>query len=1071
MIDAGYIHLYNSPDAASDDYTVIADVSDDVWWLGSGGFHFDPDFPEEPYLYYRHRGPPGAAVYPEFPQTAWDTTDKQEFSSKGCTPNTNQYCRGLEGGLLCETFDFVDRITLDVAGDMTMLDRVHMLKSACSVQFSHQRSGFEFLGDGSMVVSYSDDSLAGFVYDEGTDRYGVDACFNTAAGYPQGLFRPQRDAFTQGKVLRLMPEVYRSGVYVGEDQYEVLAKGFRQPFRQAPNQVLNQLHIADVGDSDGGTTERFFTVQPGDKINAGWPCVEGLGRKGYREVARKDWLRSKGYDTCDGVYNARDGAPGADPEFVEANFAYRDGGIDPDYPGCNDLAGAAVSAITHYVGDALADDYNYNIFFADYARGCVARFKGQADGSVDWSRPYVFLDGISVGTGVTHMETDPNTGFLYMLDHKGARLIRASSDGDVIPIGPDGDGGLQDVPEVLVVESACQGSALNEVNWVEAGNNSYEGELHLNGLEYTNQFGTTRTRAYDGTIPGPTMRMKPGGTYKLRLYNDHDLAWPNEPGQVLNTPQEPCSTNLHTHGLHISPQEPADYASLEIKPGEFYEYVYKIPADHSGGTHFYHNHHHGSSAIQAGAGGVGMLIVEDNPFLDGKPADWPQDMPEVLLSLQRMSPTSSASTAFLSKDMLYTSTATQDHSIFNGCDEGEYVMEIMEQRWTRLRILHVGRDTNIVLTVTPEDNEETACDMGLLALDGVYISPAPRMLADSRMFFSVASRVDVLIRCPAQGSHMLSTLEPLTGEAISSTKLQVVANTRRPDTEVLSQWKPIRPYYLEDLMGLGMEEAQLFSPSLENTGTINGVAYAGTSGPPLVTVAINKLQQWGISASGSHPFHIHVSHMQMTESLSNWEQAPNWFQPGDWVDTVSVPATVSVRFRPERFGGRTPMHCHVFEHATLGMAGHYDITGGAGPDGGLAIENWPSGLPAASCNGIIELGEEVDECTGGGVDDLGGKGKGGKSGSPKWGIVLMSLAVILGAGGVGLMSWAFINAKRKAAATGDSPDYHSNGNRTPMSASGIILHEITDLMPGNTPVDEQEGSLSGAMNNPSPPVS
>merc|ERR1719271_55826 len=61
------------------------------------------------------------------------------------------------------------------------------------------------------------------------------------------------------------------------------------------------------------------------------------------------------------------------------------------------------------------------------------------------------------------------------------------------------------------------------------------------------------TRGYSATGgPGPTFRMKPGETLNILLRNQltaaHSVACTTTAGEFCDT----ATTNLHTHGLHIS---------------------------------------------------------------------------------------------------------------------------------------------------------------------------------------------------------------------------------------------------------------------------------------------------------------------------------------------------------------------------------------------------------------------------------------------------------------------------------------------------------------------------------------
>jgi FtsP/CotA-like multicopper oxidase with cupredoxin domain len=108
----------------------------------------------------------------------------------------------------------------------------------------------------------------------------------------------------------------------------------------------------------------------------------------------------------------------------------------------------------------------------------------------------------------------------------------------------------------------------------------------------------------------PTIEAKPGDTVKITLRN----SLPAQPDcehsvDYINKPHCFNSSNLHTHGLWVSPENPGDYVLLDLKPGETHNFEYKIDIDHPGGTLWYHPHHHGSTALQVGGGAAGALII------------------------------------------------------------------------------------------------------------------------------------------------------------------------------------------------------------------------------------------------------------------------------------------------------------------------------------------------------------------------------------------------------------------------------------------------------------------------------
>ena len=107
-------------------------------------------------------------------------------------------------------------------------------------------------------------------------------------------------------------------------------------------------------------------------------------------------------------------------------------------------------------------------------------------------------------------------------------------------------------------------------------------------------------QAYNGLIPGPLLVVDPGDTLKIRLVNDLE----NRSGLELA-----ADTNIHTHGLHVSPQGAGDNVLLSLPPGESWETEIKIPESHFVGPQWYHPHLHGATNLQVSNGLAGTLLV------------------------------------------------------------------------------------------------------------------------------------------------------------------------------------------------------------------------------------------------------------------------------------------------------------------------------------------------------------------------------------------------------------------------------------------------------------------------------
>jgi FtsP/CotA-like multicopper oxidase with cupredoxin domain len=114
------------------------------------------------------------------------------------------------------------------------------------------------------------------------------------------------------------------------------------------------------------------------------------------------------------------------------------------------------------------------------------------------------------------------------------------------------------------------------------------------------------------TYVAPTIEAKPGQTVRVNLDNQLPQEGVNtcpDPVTDVNNPHCFNSTNLHSHGLWVSPTGNSDNVLLSIKPGVKFQYEYNIPVDHPAGTFWYHPHRHGSTGIQVGSGMAGAFIV------------------------------------------------------------------------------------------------------------------------------------------------------------------------------------------------------------------------------------------------------------------------------------------------------------------------------------------------------------------------------------------------------------------------------------------------------------------------------
>jgi|GEM_PF-6105954 len=244
----------------------------------------------------------------------------------------------------------------------------------------------------------------------------------------------------------------------------------------------------------------------------------------------------------------------------------------------------------------------------------------------------------------------------------------------------------------------------------------------------------------DPLLPGPTLCVYPGDQISLFLRNQLPRNGPetycsesNEPIES-NDPNRPhCfnSTNLHFHGLHVSPStlaadgtpvrgddprakrreaKSSDDVLLTLNPKEQQEYCLQLPDFHAPGTHWYHAHVHGTTALDMANGLVGALIVKEPPgeeILAGAP--------DVVMVIQEVLTEQVECEDFFSADFCNQSPAIsdqqyQDRGIYerrnNPSDmtkpqKGTFLINGREKPTLRLKVEEVQRWRLINATGTP----------------------------------------------------------------------------------------------------------------------------------------------------------------------------------------------------------------------------------------------------------------------------------------------------------------------------------------------------------------------------------
>lgn len=402
--------------------------------------------------------------------------------------------------------------------------------------------------------------------------------------------------------------------------------------------------------------------------------------------------------------------------------------------------------------------------------------------------------------------------------------------------------------------------------------------------------------SYNGSVPGPTLRVRAGDTITLDLQNRLGEA-----------------TNLHVHGLQVSPAGNSDNVFVEIADGDTFRYEYTLSADHPAGTYWYHPHLHHRVADQLWGGLAGAIVVER----DDAPALPTQQERLLLLTDVALDGDQVAAVSMPAR----MSGREGDLLLVNG--QLEPTVTVAPGGYEHWRIINACCSRFLRLRLDGAELLQVAGDVGPLA--------APAKV--ETILLAPGNRAELLVRVPVAGRHEL-VAEPVdrgefgmggmmggpAGTTETVTVLHVVAEgdaTPQPRLpgqlarlDDLRSAEPDGRRTLTFAMRMGM--GQGMSP------TIDGKTFV--PGRVDTTVRLGTVEEWTIvnTSPMDHPFHLHVWPMNVVAR----DGAAVTGDP-EWKDVVVVPAqtSVTVRMRISDFPGRTVYHCHILDHEDLGMMG------------------------------------------------------------------------------------------------------------------------------------------------------
>ena len=397
---------------------------------------------------------------------------------------------------------------------------------------------------------------------------------------------------------------------------------------------------------------------------------------------------------------------------------------------------------------------------------------------------------------------------------------------------------------------------------------------------------------YNGIYGGPVLRLKPGDVLHLRLIN-----------------RLPQATNIHFHGLEVSPKGHGDNAMHMVGPGETWDYVIPIPKDHPPGLYWFHTHAHGFAERQLMAGLSGTLVIEG--FQDEVPAT--KLFKERLFALKEFSPDSNGNLNSVPKPY------NRDIKTING-----QLMPRIDIQPGETQLWRFSNQTaNTYFRLQLEGHA-----FNIIGRDAHPVSH-PELV--SELMFGPSQRVDALVAGGAAGSYKLIS-EPTStgpvGDLFPAQNMALMVSAPDPNKTSPTSVNSIEvaPGIVKSIPADHIDAQRLVIFSEDPVTGLFFINHATFDHNRVdVKVPLGSIEEWTIRNSSPelHIFHIHQVRFQVI-SL-NGKPVPF----DGLVDTVNVPihgeVKIRLAFTDPKIIGRFMFHCHILEHEDKGMMAQIEV--------------------------------------------------------------------------------------------------------------------------------------------------
>lgn len=387
---------------------------------------------------------------------------------------------------------------------------------------------------------------------------------------------------------------------------------------------------------------------------------------------------------------------------------------------------------------------------------------------------------------------------------------------------------------------------------------------------------------FNDDYDAPLIRTRPGGTIRLTLDNQMDEL-----------------TNLHFHGMEVSPLDDGDSIFRTTGPHQKGQYVLRLPSDHSPGPYWYHSHFHDGAEHQVSGGLAGPLLV------DGITDQFPQlkqvrERSLVLRNFQKTFTGELASEIVTGAPSIRTINGQFQPTIRIHPGETQlwHLFNIAANQYFRIRI------DGVHMQLISQDADTVVKQVGV-----------------EEMLIGPSARVTILVTGPPAGSYPVMLGAANTGPA-GDTYAGGLLGTLVSSGEPMPTVTITTPYpQVPDLRKVPIANHRRYvfqdSDSDPNAFFINGRQF--DIGRVDTTVKLGDTEEWTLvnPSQELHQFHIHQLDFQVTringKDIDFIGYRDNIFIPALGSVTIRIPFTDPVIL------GKFVYHCHIMEHEDGGM--------------------------------------------------------------------------------------------------------------------------------------------------------